>query len=147
MGNHARTNALQDEFRSTEFPYDVVLNEESVSIAGPNLELTDTNERNRIVGTALLDRDMLEVADQTFAWLPTAGWESRVTKCNEDQGELTAAFMWGTKSLGNWEAQIRIGINPDSDGRAAVAVLMDAPPAGETSLPPRDGDVAPCWRA
>lgn len=144
VGNHARINALQEEFQSTEFPYDVVPNE-SHSIAGPDLELLDVNERNRIGGLARLDADMFEVADQTLEWLPTAGWESPVTSCNEDNGEVTATFIRGTKQLGSWQAQIRIGINPHREGGIIVGIHMDAPPAGETSLPPRDGEVAPCW--
>lgn len=66
VGNHARINALQDELQSTEFPYDVVPNE-SHSIAGPNFDLTDVNQRNRIGGLAHIDRDMVEVADSTLA--------------------------------------------------------------------------------
>lgn len=145
VGNQARINALQDEFESTQFPYDVVLDEENVSLAGPNLDGTDINESNRIAGHARLDLDMFEVADETLEWLPTAGWESPLTSCNEDDGEVTATFVRATKQIGGWEAQIWITANPHRDGDLIVAVLMDAPPAGEESLPPPDGEVDPCW--
>lgn len=79
VGNRARIDALQDEFESSQFPYDVELDEENVTLAGPNLEL-DTNELNRIVGYAELDHDMFTVADETLEWLPTAGWEQVITR-------------------------------------------------------------------
>lgn len=144
VGNQARINALHDEFESTQFPYDVTL-DEGVSLAGPNFDRTDINDRNRIGGLARLDRDMFEVTDETLEWLPSAGWESPVTGCNEDDGEITATFIGATKDLGNWHAQIRFGINPTEDGGTIVGVHLDAPPAGEDSLPRTDGDVAPCW--
>ena len=144
VGNQARINALQDEFESTDFPYHVEPNE-SVSIAGPNFDRTDINERNRIGGLAQLDRDMFEVAEATLEWLPTAGWDSPVTSCDEDDGEVTATFVRATKDLGDWQAQIRFGIGPNDEGGTIVGVHLDAPPAGEESLPRPNGDVAPCW--
>lgn len=145
VGNGARINALQDEFEATQFPYEVIPNE-FVVVANPNLELS-TPERNRIGGLARLDRGMFEVADETLEWLPSAGWESPVTNCNEDDGEVTATFIRATKDIGDWQAQIRIGVNPSDDGDTIVGVHFDAPPAGQGSLPPLDGEVAPCWES
>lgn len=146
VGNRARIDALQDEFESSQFPYDVELDEENVTLAGPNLEL-DTNELNRIVGYAELDHDMFTVADETLEWLPTAGWEQVITRCNGMGGEVTAAFMRGAKLLGEWEAQISLSVNQHpNDDLTVFSVLMDAPPAGEETLPPLNGEVEPCWR-
>lgn len=69
-----------------------------------------------------------------------------MTTCNEDNGEVTAAFIRAKKPLRGWEAQIRFGIGPQDEGGTIVGVHLDAPPAREEALPPLDGEVAPCWR-